>query len=323
MQRVLVTYQLPREGLAPLSGYTVDYPDHQVMGYDEITACLGQYDAVLAAGGKWDAPLLQAGAAGRLRMLANYGAGYDSVDTVEAARLGIIVTNIPDSVTESTAELAFGGLLALARGIARCDAGLRQGTLRWGMMNNLGYNLYGKTLGIIGMGRIGRAMARRARASGMSILYTNRSRLPAELEEGASYVPLHTLLTQSHCVSLHCPLTPETTGLLDAAAFAAMRPGALLVNTARGAVCDENALLAALRGHLGGAYLDVFAGEPAVSPAFFALDNVLLTPHIGTDAHEVRLEMTIAASQRIADFLQGKLPENIVNPDVLDVLGRR
>ena len=239
----------------------------------------------------------------------------NNIDLAAAAARGVWATNTPGVLTDATADLAFGLLLSAARRIPESERFLREGRFDgWAPLLFLGADDAGATLGIVGMGRIGQAMARRARAFGMEIVYAGRSRRPPEEEQGARFVPLDELLATSDFVSLHCPLTPATHHLLDAKALARMKPGAIVINTARGPVVDEAALVEALRdGHLGGAGLDVFEEEPKVHPGLLALDNVVLTPHTGSATRGTRLRMAEMVCEDVERVLAGQPPLHPVN----------
>ncbi len=252
----------------------------------------------------------------RLAVVANYAVGYDNVDVEAARRLGIWVTNTPDVLTEATADLAWALILAVTRRLLEGDALVRGGEFRgWEPSLLPGTGLQGKTLGIVGFGRIGRAVARRAPAFGMEVLHAGRSARPGA---PGRRVGLDELLGESDVVSLHCPLTPETRHLLDGRRLRSMRRGAVLINTARGPVVDEAALVEALRGgHLGGAGLDVYEHEPEVHPGLLGLPNVVLLPHVGSATVETRSAMADLAAANVAAVLQGREPPTPV------VRGRR
>jgi glyoxylate reductase len=225
-----------------------------------------------------------------LRVVANFGVGYDSVDVTELTRRGIVVTNTPGVLDAATADLTFALILAAQRRVVEADRRIRAG--RWGGFwaeGELSEELTGSTLGIVGLGRIGSAVARRARGFELRVLYTQRRRVETDLGE---YVDLEVLLSDSDIVSIHAPLTPETHGLLDARRLALLRDGACLVNTARGEIVDEDALVAALVSGRIRAGLDVFAHEPHVPPELHDLPNVVLTPHIGSATRQTREAMT-------------------------------
>lgn len=246
-----------------------------------------------------DAAVLDA-AGDRLRVVANVAVGYDNIDVAACAARGVVVTNTPDVLVEATADLTFALLLGVTRRVGEGDRMLRAGTpWSWSMSFLLGTGLQGRTLGLVGHGRIGQAVARRAAAFGMRVVTTRRS----------GGMPLADLLAEADVVSLHCPLTPATHHLIDAAALRRMRPDAYLINTARGPIVDEAALAGALeRGELAGAGLDVFEREPAVEPRLLALDNVLLTPHLGSATAQTREAMAVLAARNVVAVLNGSGP---------------
>ncbi len=248
-----------------------------------------------------------------LRVLANVAVGVDNVDLAACAARNVVVTNTPDVLTEATADLAFGLLLAAARRIAEGDRFVRAGRWTgWTPTFFLGARVHGSTLGLVGLGRIGGAMARRARGFGIHVLYNQRRRLPEPLERalGATWVPsLDELCAASDAISIHCPLTTETRHLFDAARLAKMRLGSILVNTARGPIVDEAALAAALeRGPLFAAGLDVYEGEPAVHAALLARENVVMAPHIGSADGPTRAAMAGLAADNVLAVLAGDPP---------------
>lgn len=272
-------------------------------------------DALLSASLKVDREMIERGS--QLQIIANYGAGVDKIDVAYAKEKGITVTNTPTAVTEATAELAFGLMHSLLRRITECDRRLRTDPdFQWGMMReHIGHCLYGKTLGIVGLGKIGKALARRALAARMKVVYHNRNPIFSKFEQesGATYTSLFELLKQADIVSLHTPLTTETHHLLDAEHLSVMKPSAFLINTARGAVVDEQALIKHLKeGKLAGAALDVFEQEPKVPKELLELDNVVLVPHIGTETIESRTEMTHEAANNLLYFFEKKKALNPV-----------
>ena len=258
-----------------------------------------------------DAAVLDA-AGSQLRLVANVAVGFDNIDVAAARARGVVVTNTPGVLDGATADLAFGLVLAAARRIAEGDRFLRRGApWIWGPRMMTGLDLSaGATLGIVGFGRIGRAVARRARGFGLRLLATpTRSAVPPEDGDGVTFLPLEELLGGSDVVTLHCPLTPRTRHLIDDAALARMKPTALLVNTARGAVVDTDALVRALRqGRIGGAALDVFEDEPEVDPRLLALEQVVLTPHLGSAGDRTRSAMCLLAVRNVAAVLAGREP---------------
>jgi glyoxylate reductase len=261
-----------------------------------------------------DRMAIEAGA--DLRIIANVGVGFNNIDWAFARERGIVVTNTPDVLTEATADLTMALLLAAARRLGEGDRFLRAGRFTgWDLELLLGLEFRGAVLGIVGFGRIGRAVARRARAFGMEIVYHGRNRLPPEEESAleARWLPLEALLESADAVSLHCPLTPETRHLLDDRAFGRMKPGAVLINTARGPVVDEAALVRALRsGRLMAAGLDVYEDEPAVRPELLAMDNVILLPHIGSATRRTREAIVNMAVDNLVAFFTTGHPLNPV-----------
>jgi glyoxylate reductase len=256
----------------------------------------------------------------RLKVVANVAVGYDNIDVAAATEHAVLVVNTPGVLDDTTADLAFALLLAAARRIVEADRYVRAG--KWSRFTFdllLGTDLGGKTLGIIGMGRIGRAMARRAVAFGMKVIYAQRNRLDSAVEQlyGARQVPMDELLRNSDFISVHCPLTKDTRHLLGKKQFALMKPSCILVNTARGAIIDEAAMVAALRaGRIRAAGLDVFENEPIVSPELLEMDNVVLAPHIGSASTETRSAMADLAITGLLQAFNGLLPPNAVNPEV-------
>lgn len=257
-----------------------------------------------------DAALLDR--APRLRVVANAAVGYDNVDVRECARRGIVVTNTPGVLTDATADLTMGLLIATVRRIPQAERSLRAGAFRgWGFWDHIGGDLAGSTLGIFGMGRIGRAVARRACAFGMRVRYTSRTPLPPELETAlrVERVDRETLLGSCDVVSLHAPGTPETRHVIDESALRRMKRGSYLINTARGALVDEAALAGAIRsGHLAGAGLDVYEDEPSVHPDLLELDSVVLLPHIGSASRRTRERMAELAVENVEAMLAGRRP---------------
>jgi glyoxylate reductase len=269
---------------------------------------------------KVDAELLDAAGPG-LRIVANMAVGYDNIDVAECTRRGVAVTNTPDVLTETTADLAFGLMISAARRFAEGEAFLRgEQWKEWTPTLLCGMDVYGKTLGIFGMGRIGQAVARRAVGFGMRVLYTKRNRLPEETERAlnASHVGKDQLLAESDFISVHCPFNAETRHAFGAAEFAAMKRTAVFVNTSRGAVVDEAAMAAALQAEqIFAAGLDVFEREPGVHAALLACRNVVLIPHLGSTTYATRERMAETAARNIVAMLRGESPPNCLNPEVL------
>jgi len=318
-----VTRQIPEEGINILKKFcqTVEVNPHdRPLTYDELFGQAKGRDAILTMlSDKIDAHLINK--ATNLRIIANYAVGYDNVDVKAATAKGIVVTNTPGVLTDSTADMAWALLFAIVRRIVEGDRLTRAGKFTgWAPMMLLGGDFIGKTLGLIGAGRIGTAMALRSRGWCMKVLYTTQSNRNSVLEEmlGAKRVDLETLLRVSDFVSIHTPLTEKTKHLISAKALSQMKRTAYLINTARGAVIDEGALVNALRNkQIAGAGLDVYEGEPRLKPGFAELDNVVLAPHLGSATIETRTKMAIMAAENIIAVLSGQKPKNCVNPEVL------
>ncbi len=255
----------------------------------------------------------------KLRIVANLGVGVDNIDLAAATRRGILVTNTPDVLTEATADLAWALLLAVARRITEADQDLRrEGFPGWTFLpKHLGVDVYGRTIGIVGFGRIGQAVARRAQGFSMRILYYSRTRKPEkEATLGAQYVSLAELLRESDFVVLSLPLTPQTRHLLGERELRLMKREAILVNVARGPIVDEGALAQALKeGRILGAGLDVFEREPEVHPELLSLKNVVLTPHIGSATWATRRRMAALAVDNVLAALRGEQPPTLVNKE--------
>jgi glyoxylate reductase len=245
----------------------------------------------------------------KIRLIANMAAGVDNVDLAACKRRNIAVTNTPDVLTDATADFAFALLLAAARRVTEADALLRRNEVPgWTPTSLLGVSVFGSALGIVGFGRIGQAMARRARGFGMHVFYAQRRRLDERVERalGATFADVDTLFRSCDFVSLHCPLTDETRHIVCRERLASMKVGSVLVNTARGACVDEEALAEALEhGPLGAAGIDVFEHEPLVSPRLLALTNVVLTPHIASADRRTREAMARLAADNVIAFIRG------------------
>lgn len=294
--------------------------DGVVMQADELVAAVEGATALVALLiHRVDAALLDR--APGLRLVANVAVGYDNVDVAAATARKVLVTNTPDVLTEATADLAWALMLGLARELIPNDRYLREGRYkRWLPGALLGADVYGRTLGIVGLGRIGQAVARRARGFGMRVLYHQPRRLDPALESSfdATWVDLDRLLADSDFVSLHCPLNDATHHLMDGAALAQMKSTAYLVNTSRGPVVHEAALAAALEaGTIAGAGLDVYEHEPAVEPALLPQTRAVLLPHVGSATRSTREAMARLAVESVHDLLAGRRPKHPVNPEVL------
>jgi glyoxylate reductase len=262
--------------------------------------------------------LLQA--ATKLKIAANVAVGFDNIDVAACTRRGVIATNTPGVLDETTADFAWTLLMAVARRLGEGDALARSGDWKgWDLGQLVGTDVWGKTLGIVGFGRIGKAMARRASGFQMKVIYTDAVRATAEAEQElrAEYRDINALLAESDFISIHTPLLPETRGLFNAAKFERMKRTAFLVNTSRGPVVDEAALVAALEsGKIAGAALDVFEKEPAIHPGLNRR-NVVLAPHIASASLETRTKMACMAAENVIAAFEGRRPANILNPEVL------
>jgi len=258
----------------------------------------------------------------RLKVVANFAVGFNNVALDSATKLGVVVTNTPGVLTETTADFTWTLLMAAARRVVEADKFARAGRFRaWGPKMLLGYDIYGKTLGLVGLGRIGQAVARRAAGFNMRVVFHDPESIPERIikELGVTRLPFDELLRVSDFISLHVPLFPETHHLLNDHTFALMKPTCIVINTSRGPVVDEKALVRAVReGKIAGAGLDVFEREPEIEPELFAMENVILAPHIASASHETRLRMCMMAADNLIAALKGERPPNLVNPEVWD-----
>ena len=313
-RRVVATAALPGDLSRMLTEHDVVGPSAGVWPRERWLAELGDAAALVPlVSDRIDDDVL-ARAPG-LRVVANYGVGLDNVDVAAASARGVAVTNTPDVLTEATADLAFALVLAAARRLGEGERMVRAGQWQgWAPDLLLGADVWGRTLGIVGLGRIGRAVARRGLGFGMRVVHSG-GRADGVASEP---VALADLLAASDVVSLHCPLTPATRGLIDAAALAAMKPTAILVNTARGPLIDEGALAEALTAdRLGGAGLDVFVGEPRIDPRLLAAPRLVLAPHLGSATTTARTRMAELCAHAVRDVLAGRRPAHLVNPDAV------
>ena len=314
MSKIVVTGRIPEVAVERLRAeHEVDaWSAAEAISREELLARVAGADALLTLlTERVDAELLDA-AGPQLKVVANVAVGYDNVDVPACTARGIIATNTPGVLTEATADVAFALILMATRRTGEGERVIRSGQpWKWGMFYLLGSGLQGKTLGVVGMGGIGQATARRARAFGMDVIYQSRSELAPEVaaELGARRVELDELLATADVVSLHCPYSPATHHLIGAEQFAAMRDSAYLVNTARGPIVDEAALADALRdGQIAGAGLDVYEREPLVHAGLLELDNVALLPHLGSATIETRTAMATLAADNALAVLAGEQP---------------
>jgi gluconate 2-dehydrogenase len=319
---VLVTKRIFPEAVELLRQCAeVDYVDSdEGLAPGELLArCHGKQGVVSQLTDKFDAAEIER--FDGVRVISNVAVGFDNIDLAAATRRGVLVTNTPDVLTETTADLAFALLLAAARRIVEGHQFVHSGRWRrWTIDLLAGYDVHHKTLGIFGMGRIGQAVARRAAGFSMRILYHDARRAPAEVERelGLEFAEKDRLLAESDGVSLHVPLTDSTRKLIGAAELRRMKPAAILVNAARGPVVDEAALAEALQQRtIAAAGLDVFEREPEVHPLLLELDNVVLAPHIGSSSIETRRKMSLVAVENAMAALEGRRPPNLLNPEAL------
>ncbi|WP_299394389.1 D-glycerate dehydrogenase [Pelagibius sp.] len=290
-------------------------PEDEVFSAEELIAKSAEVDAILPCHSEVFSADVAARLSDRVKIIANHSVGVDHCDLAALKAQGIVVTNTPDVLSDATAEIAFLLLLGAARRASEGDRMVRAGAwTSWSPAFMVGQQVTGKRLGIVGMGRVGRVMARRGRGFDMEVHYYNRKRLPPELEEGATFHDnLDDLLAVSEFLSLHCPATPETTDLMNRERLAKLPAGAILVNTARGALVDEAALIEALQsGHLAAAGLDVFRQEPGGNPAFAALDTLFMLPHIGSATRDTRDAMGFRALDNLDAFFAGREPADRV-----------
>ena len=315
-EKVLVTREIPEAGLRLLEDFDVTVLSEGPPERDELLeAALGTAGVLSTLTEQMDAEFMDA-AGDDLKVIANMAVGYDNVDLEAANERGVVVTNTPGVLTETTADTAFMLLLAAARRLGEGERIVRAGEWEaWGPKMLLGPDVWGKKLGILGFGEIGQALARRAKGFGMELIYWNRSRKEeAERELEARYLELGELLETCDFLSIHAPLTEETTHLIGAPELEKMNTEAVLVNTSRGPLVDEDALADALEeGRIFGAGLDVYEEEPKVHPKLLELENVVLAPHIGSASFETRDRMAATAGEDLRAVLRGEQPTNPVN----------
>ncbi len=320
--QVLITRVLPEPALAVVrQACDMQYdPSDRALSPEALRqAVVGKQGLLCLVTDRLDAAVFAA--ATELKVVSTVAVGYDNIDVEAATHHGVVVTNTPGVVTESTADLTWALLFSIARRIAEGDRYIRAGKWQsWHLLLMAGSDIHGKTLGIFGMGRIGQAVARRAKGFQMRVLYHNRRPLEAALETElkVTWVEKQTLLQQADYISLHVPLNSATTHLIGAEELRLMRPSAYLINAARGPVVDEAALIQALQqGWIAGAALDVFEHEPQVPQALLELENVVLVPHIGSSSVATRTRMAVMAADNLVAVLQGQPTPHVVNPDAL------
>ena len=314
--KVFLTRKIPEDGIKILknAGLEIEiFPHNRIPKKEEIIAGVRDADALISLlTDKIDREIIDS--APKLKVIGNYAVGYNNINVEYAKKKGIIVTNTPGVLTDATADLTFALILAAARRVVEGDKFMRQGKFNgWAPMLMLGKDVWGATIGIIGAGRIGQAVARRAKGFNMRILYYSRTRKEEMDGLGAKFVSLEELLRESNIITLHVPLTSDTRHLIDYKEFELMKEGAILINTARGEVVNEEAMLKALKsGKLFAAGLDVFYNEPNVNPELFKMDNVVLTPHIGSATERTRRKMAEMVCSDVVRVLRGEEPVNRV-----------
>lgn len=314
MRNILVTQPLPSGGLDALidAGYSITQGElGSVLDHDAVLSMAVDHDGIICLlTDRIDEAVLRAGAKGKLKVVANAAVGFDNIDVKAASKLGISVCNTPGVLDQTTADLAFLLILAAGRQSSQAERDLREGKWTgWGISDHLGRDIYGSVLGLVGHGRIAREVARRAAGFGMEVLHYSRTNtgLPGYVST------LDELLTTVDIVSLHVPLTPETHHLIGSHELSMMKPTATLINTARGSVVDEEALITALEeGVIYAAGLDVFDNEPHISKRLLNAPRTVLLPHIGSATIETRTRMAKLASQGVLDVLEGRTPANLV-----------
>lgn len=323
---VFVTRRIPEAGLDRLrdEGCRVEIsPEDRAIARDALLREVAGRDGVLChLTDRIDDEVLAAAGPG-CRVFANYAVGFNNIDVAAATRRGIVITNTPGVLTETTADLAWSLLMSVARRIVESDRFFRTGRWDgWGPMQFLGHDIHGATLGIVGAGRIGTAVARRATGFDMRVLYADSGRNEDLDRIGARRVDLDTLLRESDFVSLHVPLTDETHHLIGARELSLMKPSAYLINTARGPIVDEAALVDALRQRrIAGAALDVYEHEPKPARGLVELDNVVCICHLGSATEATRSKMAVMAAENLLAAMKGEAPPNPVNPEVLEGRG--
>jgi lactate dehydrogenase-like 2-hydroxyacid dehydrogenase len=321
-QRILVTRAIFPEVIAQLArDFDIDcHNQDAALSPPQLAARLADKDgAITFLSDRVDAAALAN--AGRLRVVSNVAVGYNNFDLAALKQAGVMATNTPGVLDETTADTAWALLLASARRIVGADQWTRAGLWQGWQFHDpwFGADIHHATLGVLGMGRIGQAVARRAAGFSMQVVYHNRSRLPSEIEQicNARYVDKATLLREADFLVLLLPYSPATRHGIGAAELALMKPTAHLINVARGGIVDDNALIEALQqGRIAGAGMDVFENEPALDPRFFSLGNVVLTPHIGSSTRATRLAMAMLAAENLTTALQGRRPANLLNAEL-------
>ncbi len=323
-RKIFVTRKIPEEGIELLREYFVVEvnPDDRELTREELLNGVKGKDGVLCMlSDVIDAEVIQT-AGTQCKVFANYAVGYNNIDIKKATELGIAITNTPDVLSNATADLAWALLFAAARRVVESDEYTRAGKFKgWDPIRLLGMDITGKTLGVIGTGRIGGNFARKANAFDMKVLYNKKNRdLDFENDTGALFTDFNELLAESDFVSLHVPLTEKTRHLIGEKELNIMKKTAILINTSRGPVVDEKALVKALKERtIWAAGLDVYENEPEIEADLLGLDNVVLTPHIASGTYETRIKMALLSANSIVSVLNGETPKNCLNPEVINM----
>lgn len=317
MKKVFITYKIPECGLELLRKEfeVVVNEEDRLLTKEEIIKNAQDVEALITLlADKIDQKVIDKLSA--LKVIANYAVGYNNIDVEYATKKGIMITNTPDVLTETTADLTWALILTIARKIVEADNFVREKKFKgWRPKLLLGDDVYGKTIGIIGFGRIGQAVAERARGFKMKVLYYSRRRVDKTVENrlNATFAPLGALLKKSDFITIHTPLTRETYHLINEKSFSMMKKSAYLINTSRGAVVDERELVRALKeGKIKGAALDVFENEPEVTTELLEMKNVVLTPHIGSASESTRNKMSHMVAKNVIEALKGRVPPNLI-----------
>ncbi|MGI6575952.1 MAG: 2-hydroxyacid dehydrogenase [bacterium] len=321
MKKVLVTREIPDAGLRLLEAeceVELNLRDRNLTPEELYRAAQDKDGILCLLNDRIDGDFLAANP--QLKVVSNYAVGYNNIDLKAATAQGVMVTNTPGVLSETTADLAWALLMGVARRVIEGDQVIRSGRKwEWAPTFLLGQDIHHKVLGIVGMGRIGQAVARRAQGFSMPVIYYNRTKLSfaQEKELGVEYRPFTGLLQEADYISIHVPLTEETRHMFGSREFALMKRDAYLINTARGPIVDEAALAKALQdGEIAGAGLDVYENEPEVNPAFLALPNVILLPHVGSATIATRNKMAELAAINLLAALKGQRPPHLLNPEV-------
>ena len=323
-QKILLSKKIPQDCLNPyLDRYEFTMPEtDEPFSYDHILEVLPQYDGYFDIDIIADKPVIDVCVDNGIKAIANYGVGYDKIDWKYATERGLPILNTPTSVTEATAELGATLIFSAMRGVARYDKEIRQKIWLSPLFSDVNTMIAGSTLGIVGFGRIGKRVCRKAQGMGMKVVYFDQYRASEEVEKeyDVTYLPFEELLATSDVVSLHAPYFPENHHMFNAETFKKMKPTAYFVNTARGKLVDEAALCEALRtGTIKGAGLDVYENEPnGVYPGLLELDNVVMTPHVASLTMRSRVAMANEALEGLTTVMEGGVPHNVVNPTVFN-----